>query len=105
MKKVVYSVQRLGKEVYPKTTGVGYITDSDLVIACLSQKDNPYIRVFDDAVKNCYPIYGRDGEFKGEHTEYKEIEVEKESNGYVSMETIEIQIRYRIWYKYADERR
>jgi len=29
MKKVVYSVQRLGKEVYPKTTGVGYITDKE----------------------------------------------------------------------------
>lgn len=102
MKKVVYSVQKVGKLDTPKMTGLGYITDKDLVIACISQKGKPYIRVFEDALQYCHPNVGRDGEFKGSYVEYKEIEVEKDSNGYTSMETIDIEVEYKIWYKLAD---
>ena len=102
MKKVVYSVQKLGKMENPKMTGLGYLADKDLVIACISQKGKPYIIVFEDIRDYCHPQYGRDGEFKGEYTEYREIEVEKESNGYTSLEKIDIEVTYKIWFKYAD---
>lgn len=102
MKKVVYSVQKLGRSESPKMTGLGYLADKDLVIACMSQKGKPYIRVFEDVREYCHPLVGRDGEFKGQITEYREIEVEKENNGYTSMETIDIEIEYKIWFKYAD---
>ena len=52
----------------------------------MSQKEKPYVRVFEDSLEYCHPQYGRDGEFKGEYTEYREIEVEKENNGYVSLD-------------------
>ena len=77
MKKVVYSVQKIGKQESPKMTGLGYLADRDLVIACISQKGKPYIKVFDDVREYCHPIVGRDGEFKGEYTEHCEIDVEK----------------------------
>lgn len=50
MKKVVYSISKFNKFGSNKMSGVGFITDKDLVIACVSQKGNPYIRVFEDCV-------------------------------------------------------
>ena len=35
MKKVVYSVTRYRKDDIDKISGLGYITDTDLVIACI----------------------------------------------------------------------
>ncbi len=59
MKKVVYSVTRYridARTFCPdKISGLGYITDTDLVIACMSKAGKPYIRVFEDCVKNCHP--------------------------------------------------
>lgn len=43
MKKVVYSISKFNKFGSNKMSGVGFITDKDLVIACVSQKGNPYI--------------------------------------------------------------
>ena len=80
MKKVVYSISRFGKFGNTKMTGVGFITDKDLIIACVSQKGNPYIRVFEDCVKNCHAISNRDGEFTG-------------------YDKREIEIEYSVWYK------
>ena len=37
MKKVVYSITRYRKDTTEKITGLGYVTDTDLVIACVSQ--------------------------------------------------------------------
>ena len=104
MKKVVYSISKLNKFGSNKMTGVGFITESDLVIACVSQKGNPYIRVFEDCVKNCHAVSGREGEYKGAHYEIREVEFEKktssgESTGY---ETREIEVEYSIWYKLVD---
>ena len=101
MKKVVYSVSRNNRFGSNKLTGLGFITESDLVIACMSKKGNAYIRVFEDCVKNCHAVSGRDGEFKGAYYEIREIEFEKktssgESTGY---ETREIEVEYSIWYK------
>ena len=95
MKKVVYIISKLNKFGSTKMTGVGFITDSDLIIACVSQKGNPYIRVFEDCVKNCHAIPKRDGELKGAHYEICEAEVDK--NG--SYDTREIETEYSVWDK------
>ena len=87
MKKVVYGVSRYVKGDITKITGIGYITDTDLVIACMSKKGTPYIRVFEDCVKDCHPIPNRDKEYKGGYYEIREVEFEQE-NG--SKETREI---------------
>ena len=104
MKKVVYSVSRTNRFGSTKMSGLGFITESDLIIACVSKKGNAYIRVFEDCVKNCHAVSGRDGEFKGVYYEIREIEFEKktssgESTGY---ETREIEVEYSIWYKLVD---
>ena len=80
MKKVVYSVSRNNRFGSNKLTGLGFITESDLVIACMSKKGNAYIRVFEDCVKNCHAVSGRDGEFKGAYYEIREIEFEKKTS-------------------------
>ena len=104
MKKVVYSVSRNNRNKSNKLTGLGFITESDLIIACVSKKGNAYIRIFEDCVKNCHAVSGRDGEFKGAHYEIREVEFEKknssgESTGY---ETREIEVEYSVWYKLVD---
>ena len=101
MKKVVYSISRFGKCGNTKMTGVGFITDKDLIIACVSQKGNPYIRVFEDCVKNCHAIPNRDGEFKGPHYEIREVEVETKngSGEFTGYDKREIEIEYSVWYK------
>ena len=104
MKKVVYSVSKINRFGNNRMTGVGFITDEDLVIACVSRKGNAYIRVFEGCVKNCHAIPGRDGEFKGAHYEIREAEFEKknscgESTGH---ETREIEVEYSVWYKLLD---
>lgn len=48
MKKVVYSVSRNNRFGSNKLTGLGFITEKDLVIACVGRKGNAYIRVFED---------------------------------------------------------
>ena len=76
MKKVVYSISKLSRFGSNKMTGVGFITENDLVIACVSQKGNPYIRVFEDCVKDCHPVTGRENEYKGAHYEIRVVVVE-----------------------------
>ena len=103
MKKVVYSVTKSGR-FESKLTGIGFISDSDLVIACVSQKGNAYIRVFEDCVKKCREIPSRTNEFKGAHYEIREIEFEKKNSSGEStgIETREIEVEYSIWYKIID---
>ena len=75
MKKVYYSVTRYGKKNVDSMSGVGYITDEDLIIACSSKEQKPYIRVFEDCLKDCYPIAGKTNEFKGKYYEIREVEL------------------------------
>ena len=44
MKKVIYSITKLGKIENTKVTGVGYITDEDLITANVSKTCYPYRR-------------------------------------------------------------
>ena len=98
MKKVIYSVSRYRKGDIEKHTGIGYITDRDLVIACTSKNGKPYIRVFENCLERCLPVATRSDEFKGIYDEIREIEVEIK-NAY---EKREIELTYNIWYKLAD---
>ena len=102
MKKVVYSVQKVGRFEIPKMSGLGYIVEDNLLISAISQKGNPYIRVFEGVTEYCHRVVGKENEFKGYFTEYKEVEVEKNNNGYKSIETIEVENEFKIWYKFAD---
>ena len=90
MKKVVYSISRLSRFGNNKMTGVGFITDG-----------NPYIRVFEDCVKDCHPVAGKEGEFKGPHYEIREVEVETKngSGEFTGYDKREIEIEYSVWYK------
>lgn len=82
MTKVVYSVVKEGRNGSSKMTGLGYLTEKDLIIACISKNSKPYIRVFEDCVKNCHLVHNTKDEYKGTYYEIKEIEFEvKNSSG------------------------
>ena len=100
MKKVVYSVTKFSRNGNTKMTGFGYLTESDLLIACVSQNAKPYILVFEDCVKNCHPIPNSQNEFKGAHYEIREIEV---TDKHGAKDTREITVDYSIWYKIVED--
>ena len=88
MKKVIYSITKLGKVENTKVTGIGYIIDEDLITANVSKTGKPYIRIF-PCVKNCHPVMNSTDEFKGayyEIVEYNERDIE---------------VNYYIWFKLA----
>ena len=99
MKKVYFSVKRYKRNELIELKGVGFITDTDLVIACISQNNKPYIRVFEDCIKDCHAIPYRPNEYQGEYYEIREIEIDTGKNNY---DTREIQLDYKIWYKLVD---
>ena len=104
MKKVVYSITKLGKVENTKITGVGYITDEELIIAQVNQKtQKAYIKTF-DCVKHCYAIANTENEFKGAHSEILELQFESKtsSGSSTGFETREIEVNYYIWYKIID---
>ena len=104
MKKVVYSVTKVGKTDNTKMTGLGYITDKDLIIACISKNQKPYIRVFEDCIKDCHKVTNTNDEYKGAYYEVREIEFEtKTSSGQsAGYEKREIEVNYYIWFKTLD---
>ncbi len=99
MKKVVFSVIKAGRNEN-RMSGVGYITETDLLIPALSKNGKPYIRVFEDCIKHCHKIANENNEYKGTFWELREIEFEtRNGSGY---EKREVEITYYIWYKLAD---
>ena len=73
MKKVIYSVSRYRKGDIEKNTGIGYITDRDLVIACISKNGKPYIRVFADCVKQWHIAQQQKYNIQNGHTDINHI--------------------------------
>ena len=104
MKKVVYSVTKVGRNENTKMTGLGYVTDKDLIIACISKNQKPYIRVFEDCVQSCHKVINTTNEYKGAYYEVKEIEFETKNSAGQStgFEKREIEMNYYIWYKELD---
>lgn len=104
MKKAVYSVSRTNRYGSTKMTGLGFVTESNLIIACNGKSGKAYIRVFKECVMNCHAVPNRPDEFKGTLYEIREVEFEKktssgESTGY---DTREIEVEYSVWYKFVD---
>ena len=95
MKKVVYSVTKLGRTEY-KISGIGYVTDTDLITVCTNKKGKPYIRIFEDCLKDCFPV--NENEYKGEYYELRNMEF---TTKYGSKETREVEVDYSIWFKYV----
>ena len=104
MKKVVYTVTKVGRTENTKMSGLGYVTENDLIIACISKNQKPYIRVFEGAVKDCHKVINTTNEYKGAYYEVKEVEFEtKNSSGQsTGYEKREIELNYYIWYKELD---
>lgn len=99
MKKIVYAITQIGKKENFKMSGIGYITDEDIVIACVSKQNKPYVRVFENAVKDCYLVRGSKDEYKGAYSEIKEVPLTDDKGNVTDRE---IEVNYWIWYKLAD---
>ena len=54
MKKVVYSVSRTNRYGSTKMTGLGFITESDLIIACNGKSGKAYTLVLDYAFRRLF---------------------------------------------------
>ena len=99
MKKVFFSVTKAGRNEN-RTSGVGYVTETDLFIPAISKNGKPYIRVFEDCIRYCHKMPNENNEYKGTFWELKEIEFETRNGA--GIEKREIEITYYIWYKLAD---
>lgn len=101
MKKIIYSLTKISKsKENTKFKGVGYINGNDLIVALKSKDGNPYIKVFEDATKNCYKKQNTLNEYSGMFYEFVKINVEIKPN---SFEEKEIAINYYLWYVIKEE--
>lgn len=86
LQKVIYSITKLGKNENTKITGIGYITDEELLIATESKNHKSYIRSF-ECIKEMKQDIKNDDEFKGGYFEMFEIDGR------------DVTVNYIIWYK------
>ena len=56
-------------------------------INCISKNGKQYTRAFDDVDKHCFPVFGKENEYKGYVTMYYEYEGR------------DIEVEYSVWYK------
>lgn len=97
MKKVTFSIKKRNSD---KITGVGYITDTDLIIPAISKNNKPYIRVFEDCIKDCHKIVGKDNQYQGIYEYIMECDLEDEKG---RITTKEIAVSYFIWFMIIEE--
>lgn len=97
MKKVTFSIKKRNSD---KITGVGYITDEDLLIPAISKNNKPYIRVFEDCIKYCNKIVGKDNQYQGIYEYITECDLEDEQG---RITTRELSISYYVWFKIIEE--
>ena len=92
MKKVVFRLTKVNDFNFVKK-GIGFISDSgyDLII----NPNSPYEKIYEDCIHYCYPIIYKSNEFKGTFTHYVDCDFEVKD----SIETREIEITYKLWYK------
>ena len=87
MKKVVYSIRKV-RNSNEKLSGLGFINDEGtLFCKCVSKNGKQYTRAFDDVDKHCFPVFGKENEYKGYVTMYYEYEGR------------DIEVEYSIWFK------
>ena len=92
MKKVTFSIKKRNGD---KITGVGYITNEDLLIPAISKNNKPYIRVFEDCIKDCHKIVGKDNQYQGIYEYLMNADLE-DKQGRIT--TKEITVTYYIWF-------
>ncbi len=86
-KKVVYSIRKV-RNSNEKLSGLGFINDEGtLFCKCVSKNGKQYTRAFDDVDKHCFPVFGKENEYKGYVTMYYEYEGS------------DIEVEYSVWYK------
>ena len=92
MIKVAFRLTKVNDFNYVKK-GIGFISDSkeDLILYPNTQ----FEKVIENCIKYCYPIINRFGEYKGTFSQF--IECDFGIND--SIETKEIEIEYKLWYK------
>lgn len=86
LQKVIYSITKLGRTENTKLTGIGYITDEDLLIATEGRNHKSYIRAF-ECIKDMKQDIKNIDEFKGGYFEMFEIDGR------------DVTVNYMIWYK------
>ena len=87
MKKVFYSIRKV-RNSDDKISGLGFLNDEGtLFCKCVSKNGKRYTRAFDDVDKHCFPVFGKENEFKGYVTMYYEYEGR------------DIEVEYSVWYK------
>lgn len=99
MKKVVYSVKKVGKVRVDQLSGIGYITNEDLITSGISKNGKSFIRIFEDCLRYLHQIPHKDNEYKGTIYEMHDLPIETK-NG--SIEYREFTLEYEIWYKVID---
>ena len=98
MKKVLYSLTKFRKYDKQVKKGIGYITDEDLIVSIY--KDGKFEqRTFEDCLRYCHKVIDQDNQYKGNFTEYENIEIPHRLGGYT---TVEIEVEYQLWYKILD---
>lgn len=102
MKKVVFSITNVRSKSDKKLSGLGYLTEGNLLCPCISKNNKPYIRIFEDVEKACHPVANRQDEFKGYITMYfTEVPVYREKDG--SYDMLDLEVEYQVWYKFVKE--
>lgn len=87
MKKVVYSIRKV-RNSDEKLSGLGFINDEGtLFCKCVSKNGKRYTRAFDDVDKHCFPVFGKENEYKGYVTMYYDYDGR------------DIEVEYSVWYK------
>lgn len=108
MQKVVYSISKVNRD--EKLKGVGYLSEGNLLIPSLSGKGKPHIRVFENVLDQCKPVFGKTDEFKGYvnviYTDvpvFKSTDRDSDESKQGSYEIIDsLTVTYYVWYKKVD---
>lgn len=99
MKKVFFAIRKAKSD--EKLSGVGYLSEGDLLIPALSSKGKPYIRVFEDVAEKCLLIPDKENEYKGQITViFTDVPVYvPKTDDYDTIDYWET--TYYVWYKFA----
>ena len=88
MKKVVYSIRKVRGNSDDKISGLGFLNEEGtLLCKCVSKNGKRYTRAFDDVEQRCFPVFGKENEYKGYVTMYYEYEGR------------DIEVEYSVWYQ------
>ena len=77
MKKVIYSIKKVRGNSDDKISGLGFLNEEGtLLCKCVSKNGKRYTRAFDDVEQHCFPVFGKENEYKGYMTMYTNTKAE-----------------------------